>query len=263
MNVNTYVVAESFEDAYQRLIENRKNKILGGGAWLKLSVKDVNQLISLEKLGLDQIQVNDQFIEIGAMVSLRDIEMNQAIKQYHSGILNEAISSIMGIAIRNLATIGGSVMGRFSFSDLMAVLLVMDAKVVLHKHGECLLETFLSDRSYSEDILKSIIIPKRDTRGYYKKVAVTALDFSIVNLAILKDDGIKIAVGSRPGMAKLAKKSMDYINQQDHINDEVIRKMAELAIEELELGQNIRGSKVYREALVETYLKRGLRQVLS
>lgn len=263
MNVESYVVVKTCEEAYQLLQEDSKNKILGGGAWLKISVKDIHQLISLEALNLNGINVLDDIIQIGAMMTLRDVEINEAVQESHSGILSQAISKIMGLNIRNLATIGGSVMGRFSFSDLLPVLLVLDAKLLFHQHGMVPINEFLKDRIYLKDVLKMVFIDKKSSKGYFKKVSTTALDFSIVNLAIVKDEGFKIAVGSRPGIAQLALKTMAYLDQQTVIDDSVIEAASILAIDELDLGENLRGSIAYRQVLVKTYIKRGLRQVIS
>lgn len=263
MEVKSYVVAKTCEEAYQLLQDNVKNKVLGGGAWLKISVKNIEQLISLEALNLQGIDNLGKTIRIGAMETLRDIETNSLVNNAYSGILSQAISKIMGLNIRNLATIGGSIMGRFSFSDLLPVLLVLDASLEFHHHGKVKIQDFLESREYLKDVLKSVTIKNHTAGGYFKKVATTALDFSIVNLAIVKDDEFKIAVGSRPGLALLAKKTMAYLNQQKEINEDVIDKASQIAIEELGLGDNLRGSKSYREILVKTYIKRGLRQVVS
>ena len=263
MNVQSYVMAQSCDEAYNLLQKDPKNKILGGGAWLKISVKEIHNLISLEALNLNGISESEGIIRIGAMTCLHEIELNDVIQTSHSGILNQAISKIMGMNIRNLATIGGSVMGRFSFSDLIPVLLVMDASLVFHHHGRVSIQDFLNDRKYLKDILKYVEIKKSSDSGYFKKVSITALDFSIVNIAMIKGKTIKIAVGSRPGMAELALKAMAFINQEKTIDEHVIDRTASIAIDELNLGENLRGSKAYRETLVKTYIKRGLRQVIQ
>ncbi|HKL47331.1 MAG TPA: FAD binding domain-containing protein [Candidatus Izemoplasmatales bacterium] len=262
MNVNTYVVAKTNDEAYQRLKENRKNKILGGGAWLKISVKDVGQLISLEALNLDYIREKDTHIEIGAMTTLRDIEMSPLVSELDSGILSEAISNIMGVAIRNLATIGGSVMGKFAFSDILPVLLVMDVKLNFHHGGDVDVETFLSNRSYQNDLLISLKINKHKRPGFFHNIARTHLDFSMINLAIIKGENMFLSVGSRPGLAKICHQTMLFLDKQNSIDDAVIESAASILLSEAELGHNLRASKDYRETLLKTYFKRGMKKVV-
>ncbi len=263
MEIKEYIAADSLENAYNLLIANQKNHLIAGGAWIKISLKNVDSLIGLEKLGLDYIKETNDFLEIGAMTTLRDLEVNAGIKSLGSGILSKAISHIMGLNIRNLATIGGSIMGKFAFSDLFAVLLVLDARLNFYKLGEISLQEFLETPKIPKDILQSIKISKENKTGYFKKVATTHLDFAIVNVAISKGKHFKLAVGSRPGIAKIAQNALNYLNSQEVIDEEAVNKAVHIAIEELGLSSNLRSSKEYRETLVRTYLKRGIKKVIQ
>ncbi|QLY39497.1 FAD-binding protein [Hujiaoplasma nucleasis] len=263
MNINNYVIVDSLEQAYRILIDDKKNMIIGGGAWIKLSVKDVNQLISLDKLSLEYIREDGDYIEIGSMTSLRMIERHPLITNLCDGILAKAIAKIMGVGIRNLATIGGSIMGKFSFSDILPVLLVLNCDLKFYKRGRITIDEFMNDKSIKDDILISISIKSIHGKSYFKKVSNTPLDFSWVNIAIIKNQNYSIAVGSRPGIAKLCYKAMAYLNQEKDITDQVIDLVLDKAIEELELSGNLRASQEYREVLVRTYLKRGLKQVIK
>jgi CO/xanthine dehydrogenase FAD-binding subunit len=263
MEIGKYYVPETLEEAYNLFVESKDNKIIGGGAWVKISLKRVEKLISLDQLKLDYIQENNAYYEIGAMTNLRSVETNENIKLIYSGILNQAISNIMGVQIRNLATIGGSIMGKFAFSDLIGVLLVMDAKLEFYKLGEISIYEFLDLKKIPEDILLNIKIPKRDSKGYFKKVSKTHLDFSIINIAISKGKNFIIAVGSRPGIAQSAINTANYLNSQTNFTEEILDKACDIAIDELTFGSNLRASKEYRELLVRTYIKRGIRQVIK
>jgi CO/xanthine dehydrogenase FAD-binding subunit len=263
MEINNYFAPKKVEEAYELFIDNEANRFIAGGAWMKLSTKKVNDLISLDRLRLDYIKEENAFFEIGAMTSLRAIETNQQIKSYYSGILNQAVSKIMGVSVRNLATIGGSVMGKFAFSDLLGVLLVLDARLHFYKLGEISIQEFLAMKRPPRDLLVKIRIPKVSGKGYFKKVSKTHLDFSVINLAIFKGENIKIAVGSRPLAAEIASKASNFLSSQSSITDEIIENACDLVIEELKLSSNLRGSKEYRDLLVRTYLKRGLGQVMN
>jgi CO/xanthine dehydrogenase FAD-binding subunit len=263
LNVNEYVVVDHVEKAYQLLNQDKKNQIIAGGAWLKLSVKEVNKLISLDHLSLNYIKEEKDFIEIGAMTSLRDLEMNSVVNDLDHGLLSLAISKIMGVTIRNLASIGGSIMGKFSFSDILPVLLVMDCKLYFHHRGEMNIEDFMNTRGLERDVLTHIKIKKQNRKSFFKRVAHTALDFSMINIAIVYDDSFMISVGSQPGMAMLCKETMSYLNETSEVTEEVIKEAVIIALNELNLSSNLRASQSYREVLVKTYLKRGIRQVIE
>ena len=47
----------------------------------------------------------------------------------------ESVRHIVGVQFRNLATVGGSVFGRFGFSDVLTLLLALEARVVLYRGG--------------------------------------------------------------------------------------------------------------------------------
>jgi CO/xanthine dehydrogenase FAD-binding subunit len=170
----------------------------------------------------------------------------------------------MGINIRNIATLGGSVMGKFSFSDIFPVLEVLETSLVFHKHGEVALADYLNNPKFGKDILVKIRIKNQKGKGFFKKVATTPLDFSILNIACSTANGkIKIAVGSTPYIAKPCLSAMNYINGVKTINEETISKCSNYILEEVKFSNNNRGSKEYREELAKVYVMRGIKQVIN
>jgi len=262
LKINEYVQPTCMEEAYNLLLEDKANIIVGGGAWLKLTNKNVNKLINLEQLGLNHIDVIDDDIIIGSMTTLRDVELNEEVKSVDNGILVDAIKGIMGVSIRNIATIGGSIMGRYSFSDILTPLLVMDVELEFYKKGVMSLESFLNEKPF-EDILLNIIIHKSSNNGYFYSMKKTSLDFAVVNVAITKGEDIKISVGARPSISILHKEAMKYINGIDKPSEEDIKDVSSMVSSNTKFGTNSRASEEYRRDLVNTYIKRGLREVMK
>jgi CO/xanthine dehydrogenase FAD-binding subunit len=263
VKIKNYYKTSNLKDAYKMLQEDKQNIIIGGGAWLKLTNKNVETAIDITPANLNEIIETNDSIEIGAMTSLHQIEINKGLQSHCNGILCEAISHIMGMGIRNIATIGGSIMGKYSFSDILTPLLVMDTSLVFHNYGEISLEEFMSIKRFDKDILVKVKIKKDNCRGYFHKVQKTALDFAVINIAVSKKENIRIFVGSRPSIATEPLKAVEYINNQKEVNDEVIATTASLAANELKLGSNSRAGSEYRKSLVEVYIKRGLKEVMS
>ena len=262
MRIDNYFKATSLEQAYNKLLEDDKNLIIGGGAWLKLTNKEITSCIDITKIGLNEIIETDQKIEIGAMTSLRQIEQNDTIKTLSNGILSEAISQIMGVGIRNIATIGGSVMGKYSFSDLITPLLVMGASLVFYKKGEITIDEFLQTKKMEKDILLKIVIPLKDQKGFFYKMQKTRLDFAVINVAITKGETIDIAVGARPSITARPVQAIAFLNQLKDITEEDILKASEMVVQELKFSTNAKASKEYRELITKVYTKRGLRKVV-
>ena len=263
LKIRDYYKANSLEDAYRVLLEDDLNIIIAGGAWLKQNNKQVNKAIDITMIGLNEITATDTTIEIGAMASLRQIETSDLVKQQCNGILSEAINHIMGVGIRNIATLGGSVMGKYAFSDLFTPLLVMDASLIFYKKGKMSITEFLNTKRMEKDILLKILIPKGNSKGYFHKVQKTRLDFAVINVAISKNKVFDIAIGARPSIAARPTKAIEFINSKRYITEAIIKETTEIAIEELKFSTNSKSSSEYRTLVAATYLKRGLKEVMS
>ncbi len=263
VHVKEYYVATSLEDAHQRLKENPKNALLGGGTWMKYNNRTLNQLIDLSKLGLSAIEEDEKQITIGALTTLRDMEVHQSIKVLGDGFLSQALGSIMGVNFRHIATIGGSIFSKFSFSDILTPLLTLNASVKLYPDEIKPLEAFLEDKGDRTKILTHLIIEKQEGHGYFKKVAQVINDFCVVNVAIFKEKETKIAVGGRPQRAKLTTEAMRMLKDSKTFDEVLFTTVAQQGVQELRFGEDDRGSESYRKLLAETYIARGLKEVYS
>ena len=65
--------------------------------------------------------------------SLREIELHEGLYAYTQGAVRDALKDIVGVQFRNLATVGGSIWGRFGFSDVLTMFLAMDTYVELFR----------------------------------------------------------------------------------------------------------------------------------
>jgi CO/xanthine dehydrogenase FAD-binding subunit len=262
LRINNYVKVDTLAEGFE-LLQKENSLIIGGGAWLKLTNKDIDSVIDISAVGLNEIIDKDDEIEIGAMVSLRQIETSEIISKQFNGILSNAVGKIMGIPIRNIATIGGSIMGKYSFSDVLTPLLVMDVSLIFYNYGEISLEEFMQIKKFQKDILTKIVIKKEQGKGYFHKLAKTSLDFAVINVAISKGDTFKIAIGARPSVSTKCYKAMEYINEFKVITNEVIEDTVEIAIEETKFGTSSRASSEYRADVAKAYIIRGLKEVFS
>ena len=256
LRANNYYKAPSVEEAYEMLQANPKNAIIAGGLWMKKTGLSYDTLIDLSECGLDKITEDKDNIYVGAMVTLREFETSPAINKLFSGATAFAVREIMGPAFRNIATIGGSIFGRFPFSDVIAGLLPLDVKVRLYPEQEMTLEELVNFKGKLNGIIKEIVIKKEEGKGYFRKVKTTALDFPMLNISIVKRNGKNyIAVGSRPATAALAYKAMEEADKGDFV------KAGEAAANELMYLDSSNISKEYRQDLVKVYVRRGLEEV--
>ncbi|WP_097026334.1 FAD binding domain-containing protein [Clostridium peptidivorans] len=261
MRIKEYLKPVSLQGAYN-LVKNEQAIVIGGGAFIRLGDREIEKALDLSNLNLSFIEDKGDEIEIGAMTTLREIECSKILKTEFDGMLSKAVSEIAGVQIRNMATIGGSVFGRYGFSDVITPLMALDTYVEFYNLGRVPLEDFLESKSKLQDILVKIIIKKDGRRGKFLSVRNTTTDFSILNVAISKKaNEFKIAVGARPLGAKLSKEAMEFISKVE-LTEENAKKAGELAAENLSFGEDLRASEIYRRELCKVLVKRGIMGVI-
>ena len=158
MTIREYKRVESLEEAWE-LNQKKANRVIGGMIWLKMSRGNVGTAIDISGLGLDQIEETEDAFEIGAMVTLRQLEEHPGLAAYTDGAMRESVRHIVGVQLRNLATVGGSIYGRFGFSDVLTMFLAMDTEVELYKAGRMPLVEFAKQIG-GRDILVKLIVHK-------------------------------------------------------------------------------------------------------
>ena len=188
LNIQTYVRAKSLEEAYT-LNQKRNARVLGGMLWLKMASNTVGTAIDLCELGLDTIEEDETGFTLGAMATLRMLEQHPGLAAYTQNAAAKAVQDIVGVQFRNMATVGGSVWGRFGFSDVLTLLLAADARVNLYKAGTLPIETF-AVMPYDRDLLVSVTVPKyRDAAFAYKAMRIQRTDLPVLNCALARLDG--------------------------------------------------------------------------
>ena len=251
--IKSYVFPQTLDEAYELLTRSpRSNLVLGGCCWLKMGRRRIQSAIDLTRLGLDQIQVADGWVEIGASVPLRRLETDPVLKSRFGGILGKSVSSIVGVQFRNCATVGGSVFSRFGFSDVTCALLALEATVVLHHAGEMKLADFMAMPIECNDILVKVRIPDDGRTAAYESVRRSSTDFPLLAVAVSrKEDRWTVSVGARPAMACRAGAAEACLNE-----GKGSAAAGEAAAEELTFGSNLRGSAEYRKELARELVRR-------
>lgn len=253
-----YVKAQTLEEAYT-LNQIKNNRILGGMLWLRLGTPNYNTVIDISELGLNKIEEDDEQFKIGALVSLRELETNQSLNEYTNNALCDAVKDIIGVQFRNLATVGGSIWGRFGFSDVLTVFLALDSYVELYKGGIKPLDEF-SKMDRDNDILMNIIVKKKPCRIVYDSVRIQRTDFPVLTLAAsIIENEYKIAVGARPQRALLFGDEEKIL--ADGLNEQSINAFAKSLKDKVPTSGNNRGSAEYRTRLVGVLTERNLKRL--
>lgn len=256
LSINRYVRAGSLEEAYT-LCQKKNHVVLGGMLWLKMQNRSVGTAIDLCDLGLDQIEETPEEYRIGAMVSLRALETHQSLNDWTGGAAAEAVRHIVGVQFRNLATVGGSIYGRFGFSDVLTLFMALEAKVELYHAGVMSLSEFVLYPRQNRDILVRVIIPKKAGKTAYVSMRNTETDFPVLTCAVSCPEGRAVcAVGARPMAARI------YEDQKGLLSGGITRETAESFARDVasraDFGSNMRGSADYRRKICEVLVRRAV-----
>lgn len=250
-----YVRAQSLEEAWE-LNQKRRNTIVAGMMWLKMSKQSFNTVIDLCELGLDQIEETEEEFRIGAMVTLRQMEKHPGLASYSCGAIEDAFKDIVGVQFRNGATLGGSIWRRMGFSDIVTVFMAMDSYVELYKGGIVPLEEFVG-MDYDNDIVVSLIVKKRPGTFAYQAIRKQRTDLPTLNCAAAKlGDEYRVVIGSRPGRAMMLRDEEGIL--AGDIDGGSVAAFADYAGRMIPVSGNMWGSAKYRAALVPVITRRTL-----
>ncbi len=269
-----YRKAATLEEAWQ-MNQKRSNLLLGGMLWVKMGHRNAGTVIDLSELGLDQIEETSEEFRIGCMTTLRQLEEHEGLNAYTNGAIRESVRHIVGVQFRNSATVGGSIFGRFGFSDVLTMMLAMDSYVELYKGGILPMSEFV-DLKRDRDILVRVIIKKKEGRFAYQSMRNAKTDFPVLAVAAAHMDGkLYLSIGARPMRAvrleidaqspiqgEATKASGQDIEDAAmgadsvRISPEDAKRIGEYAAANVTVGSNLRGSAAYRRELIKTLVKR-------
>ena len=181
-------------------------------------------LMNLCDLHLDTIEEDDEQFTIGAMVTLRQLETHAGLNAYTHDAMRHSVEHIIGVQFRNCATVGGSIFGRYGFSDVLSMFMGLDAYVELYNGG---------------------IVPIREFAWMRP---------SLTCCASYMNDTYSVVIGGRPLKAIAYEKQME-------LNDASIEAFIEEVSSEIKLGSNNLGSAEYRQKLVKVLMRRSLKEL--
>lgn len=262
LQMDNFLNASDLSEAYDTLLSVPGSVVLGGCGYLRLGARSISTAIDLSRLDLDFVRETEGVVEIGAMTTLRTLETDLLSSSLAGGVLQTAVKNIVGVQLRNCVTIGGTVAGRYPFSDPITALMALDTQLMFYKNGQVSLEQYLAGKDY-KDILEKIIIPKDRRIAAFTSIRKAKTDFAVLNVAVSKkEDAYRIIVGSRPGRAINASTAAEFLTQNG-LDDVTAKEAGRLAAESLRFGDNPRGSGLYRKAVCPVLIERALKEVIE
>jgi carbon-monoxide dehydrogenase medium subunit len=126
----------TLEDALGLLAENpEESKLLAGGTaftilWRSGLIQAEHVICCGAVAGLDYVRVESGTTVLGALATFRSVEVSKAVRQ-QCPVLCSTLRHVANLRVRNMATWGGNLAEADSSSDLPAVLVALDAEVVV------------------------------------------------------------------------------------------------------------------------------------
>jgi putative selenate reductase FAD-binding subunit len=163
---------------------------------------EIERAIGIEQLKLNKISKTDQALSIDAGVTIQELIDSPKIPDQ----LTTAAGHFVNRNIRNIATIGGSLASNNSTSNLIPILIALDAELKIGGSATPVSVHEYVTREMTRLIESVMISPENLTKKYgIRKFSRTANDISIITAAVTfsiqheKLSDVRVAVG---GMAK-------------------------------------------------------------
>ena len=230
-------------------------------------------LVDLRKIkGLDQIEITQDTIHLGAMVRWRDVERHEGLAAALP-MLTQAMEHVAHYQIRNRGTVGGSLAHADPAAEFPGIAVTCDARIHLAgASGQRVvaaddlfvgpLETCLQDG----EIITSIELPRwpQARRWAFEEFSQRRGDFALAGVALFYDvDGEQHAQNVHIGVIGATDRPRRLPGAEAALNgqalsEEVIAKACAAVSAEVDPPSDIHGSAAYRRSLVGTLLQRAL-----
>jgi aerobic carbon-monoxide dehydrogenase medium subunit len=261
-----YEVAGSVDEAVELLGSRDDAKLLAGGHSLlplmKLRFARPDLIVDIGPLSdLSYVRDDGDRVAIGALTRHHDVS-NDGVLQASCGLVSHTAGLIGDPQVRHRGTIGGSVAHGDPASDMPAVLLALDAELVVRGPGgertvdageffHGLFQTALGE----QDVLTEIRVPKLDGAGWaYEKFSRRAQDWATVGAVVVRQNGsARVALtnmGSTPVRASGVEEAL--------ASGSDAATAAERAGEGTSPPSDTFGSAEYRKHLATVLVRRGL-----
>ncbi len=275
-----YVAPATMEEALD-LAGGDGVKLLAGGMSLiplmKLRLAAPSLVVDLGRIAeLRYIREDGDRIRIGAMTTHWEIESSPLLRA-RCPLLAETAAVIGDVQVRNLGTLGGSIVHADPAADYPAALCALEARVRLRSRaGERTLaiEDFLQDLFTTAiepgEILTEIEVPAEQdgTAVSYRKMAHPASGFAVVGAAVrLRRSNGKLD-WVRAGITGLGPKAFRAVGVEQSLAGEApdagrIREAAAGVSEGVEANSDVYASAEYRRRMAAVYTARALAAALE
>ncbi|HEY6967746.1 MAG TPA: xanthine dehydrogenase family protein subunit M [Candidatus Angelobacter sp.] len=277
-----YVAAKNLDEALSLLSKHKDDaKLLAGGHSLipamKLRLAQPQILIDISRIkDLSYIREEGGRIRIGAMTTHYQIESSDLLRRA-CPLLPEAATHLGDVQVRNKGTIGGSLAHADPAADWPAVVLALDAELVIAGKTERVIKAdkffvgLFTTALDQGEILREIRFPAPKGRfgQCYKKFRHPASGFAVVGIAVnLAVDGGGKCESAGVGITGVSPKpysatGVESALKGSALDGKALTAAAAHAADGVNANTDLFASGEYRKHLAEVYTRRALETAVS
>ena len=282
-NFKSYKKARSIQEAVQLLAEDPQARLIAGGTDVLVKLhKDKGQfhhLVDIHDIGeLDFITLTEnENLVIGPGTCFTRVDESPLIRK-HIPVLSEAVRTIGGPQVRNMATIGGNlcngVPSADSASPLMALNALLTIEGVSGPRQMPIEDFFLGPGRVAleqHEILTAITVTRDNYAGYYghfyKYAMRQAMDIATIGCAavckveedILKD--LRLAYGVAAPVPIRCKRTEKRV-YGSRLSQELLDEIAKTVLEDVNPRTSWRAAKEFRLHIITTLAHRVVKRAI-
>jgi aerobic carbon-monoxide dehydrogenase medium subunit len=272
-----YQRATSVDDAIAKL--KAGGKILAGGHSLvplmKLRLSEPGVLIDIARIpALAGIREKDGTIEIGAATVHHDVATSQVLRD-KSPFVAEAASDIGDQQVRNRGTIGGSLAHSDPAADYPAVMLALDADILLKGPGgartvkaSAFFQGLFTVDLGGDEIITGVQFAPVKTAAY-AKLHQRASHFAIVGVAAALDVKGGTIQSARVGLTGASTHATRLSKVEAALTGKPLSKATidaaskDAGAEIADINSDIHASEDYRRAMIPVFTRRALEAAMA
>jgi CO/xanthine dehydrogenase FAD-binding subunit len=249
--------------------------VLAGGTDLLLDLDEGRtapaRVVSLRRLPWRTLDWVGPSLHIGSTLPLRSLENDADVRRRFPGLW-QAVRAVGSVALRHRATLGGNLGRAAPASDLIPVLLALDAEVEVV--GPAAARRLSVDRFVrasrrtaleAHELIRSVRLPEARASAYLWQRVRPANDISQLAVAVAYSrdaSAWRVAVGGVPPRATLLPEVAAALGSERPGEDEVAAAAAR-ASREVAIVADRRASEEYRRRLVATLLRRAVHHAVG